>query len=296
MGQSSAPASASLSSTLDEETVVSPPIEPCEVAPCESDKPPAQPAAPGGPPGPPPNGGMVAWLQVAGGFSLLFNTWGILNTFGVFQAYYESGALFEATSSSIAWIGSIQSFLVLFMGIFVGPVYDRGYLRLLLCLGSFLVVFGLMMLSLCTEWWQVLLSQGFCIGVGAGCLFTPAVSIMPSYFSTRLGLAQGLSVAGSSLGGIIYPIVMYQLLDTIGFGWTVRVLGFIALGTLLIPIAVMRLRFKAAKPRAFIDPTAFTDIPYISLVLSTLVGFMGLTVALFYTLSSASRPACPTPA
>jgi hypothetical protein len=34
---------------------------------------------------------------------------GILNTFGVFQTYYESGALFTETSSNISWIGSIQS-------------------------------------------------------------------------------------------------------------------------------------------------------------------------------------------
>lgn len=33
----------------------------------------------------PPDGGIEAWLQVTGGFCLFFNTWGILNTFGVFQ-------------------------------------------------------------------------------------------------------------------------------------------------------------------------------------------------------------------
>lgn len=29
-----------------------------------------------------PNGGLWAWLQVAGGFCIFFNTWGVLNTFG----------------------------------------------------------------------------------------------------------------------------------------------------------------------------------------------------------------------
>jgi hypothetical protein len=33
---------------------------------------------------------------------------GILNTFGVFQTYYESGDLFTETSSNISWIGSVQ--------------------------------------------------------------------------------------------------------------------------------------------------------------------------------------------
>ena len=48
---------------------------------------------PPGPP-PPPNGGLTAWLQVVGGFIIFFNTWGLINTFAVFQTYYESAGFF----------------------------------------------------------------------------------------------------------------------------------------------------------------------------------------------------------
>lgn len=232
--------------------------------------------------GPPPNGGLRAWLHVLGGFMLFFNTWGILNAFGVFQTYYETGALFHKSSSDIAWIGSIQAFMVLFTGIFVGPIYDRGYLRALLVTGSFGVVFGHMMLSICKTYWQVLLAQGFCVGIGAGCLFTPCVSILPMYFNTRIGLAIGVASSGSSLGGVIYPIVLYRLVDRIGFGWSVRVMGFIALGTLLIPISVMRMRFRVTKPRAVVDWSAFTDFPFMLFTVATLIGFIGLNVIIFY--------------
>lgn len=114
----------------------------------------------------PPNGGTLAWLQVVGAWCLFFNTWGILNTFGIFQTYYESGQLYTASSSDISWIGSIQAFLVLLVGAFIGPIYDRGYFRTLLLVGSFMIVFGFMMLSLCTTFWQCLLAQGFVIGIG----------------------------------------------------------------------------------------------------------------------------------
>lgn len=41
-------------------------------------------ARPPGPPGgPPPDGGTTAWLQVLGGYFLFFNTWGLINAFGV---------------------------------------------------------------------------------------------------------------------------------------------------------------------------------------------------------------------
>lgn len=229
-----------------------------------------------------PDGGAVAWLQVLSAFLLWFNTWGILNAFGVFQTYYESGELFEASSSKISWIGSIQSFMLLFVGFLAGPMYDRGYLRTLLLVGSFGVVFGHMMLSLCKEYWQVLLAQGFCVGIGAGCLFVPSVSVLPTYFSRKLGLVVGLGSSGSSIGGIIYPIVLYRLIGRIGFAWSVRVMGLIALAMLLLPVFIMRMRFKPPKPRAFIDWKTFSDAPFMIFVLATLIGFMGISVILFY--------------
>ncbi|KAL4961067.1 major facilitator superfamily domain-containing protein [Aspergillus stella-maris] len=250
--------------------------------PSTPETPPQPPAAaPGGPP-PPPNGGTLAWMNVLGSFMLYFNTWGILNTFGAYQTYYESGELFTASSSNISWVGSIAAFLLLFVGLFVGPVYDKGYLRTLLVVGSFMVVFGHMMLSLCKEFWQVVLAQGFVVGIGTGCLFVPCVAIIPQYFSTKLGAAMGLAASGSALGGVIYPIVLYRLIQDIGFPWAVRVIGFIALGTLLVPIFVMKLRVKPPRVRAMIDMTAFKDVSYMAFVFTSLITYMGLFVILFY--------------
>ncbi|KAK0634212.1 major facilitator superfamily transporter monocarboxylate [Immersiella caudata] len=231
---------------------------------------------------PPPNGGLSAWLQVAASFAVFFNTWGVLNTFGVFQTYYETGALFTESSSNISWIGSVQSYCLLLMGLIAGPIYDRGYLRALLVVGSFLIVFGFMMLSLCTTYWQAVLAQGFCIGTGAGLIFVPSLAVLPAYFSTRMGLALGLAASGSSFGGVIYPIVFYKLLQQTSFGWAVRTVGFLALATLLIPLIFMNQRSKPAKARAALDWTAFTDLPFAAFTVSTMVGFIGLYVMLFY--------------
>ncbi|GAM90205.1 hypothetical protein ANO11243_082460 [Dothideomycetidae sp. 11243] len=229
-----------------------------------------------------PDGGLAAWMQVAGAWSLFFNTWGNLNTFGIFQTYYESDQLFTETSSNIAWIGAIQAALLLFLGIFVGPIYDRGYFKPLLYVGSVSTVLGYMMLSLCKEFWQVVLAQGFLVGIGGGCLFVPAVAILPTYFRRKLGMAIGLAASGSSMGGVIYPIVFYRLIDRIGFGWTTRVIGFIALATLIVPCVVMKMRVKPPKARAVIDTTAFTDVPFVIFVGALFFGFVSLYVVLFY--------------
>ena len=127
-----------------------------------------------------------------------------LTSLPVFQTYYESGDLFTASSSDIAWVGAIQAFMLLATGFLSGPLYDRGYLRILLIAGSFMIVFGYMMTSLCTSLWQAVLAQGFCIGIGGGLLFVPSVAILPTYFRKKLGLAVGLAAAGSSLGGVIF--------------------------------------------------------------------------------------------
>ena len=237
---------------------------------------------PSGSPSSPPNGGLLAWLQVASGFMIFFNTWGIITTFAVFQTYYESGALFKASSSNISWIGSIQSFLLQFTGIVAGPIYDRGYLRLLLFTGSFMVVFGLMMLSLSTEYWQALLSQAFCVGIGAGLLFVPTVSVIPTYFTTNIGLAIGVASSGSSIGGVIYPIVLNRLISEVGFPWAVRSIGFIALATFTVPLAALRIRVRVPKPRAIVDWAAFHDWPYVLFSLALLIVFIGNVVLIFY--------------
>jgi MFS family permease len=128
-----------------------------------------------------------------------------MNTFGVYQTEYQIGFLSSSSPSAISWIGSIQAFLLMLVGAATGPVYDAGYFRELLLGGSFLVVFGHMMLSLCTKYWQVLLAQAFCIGVGTGFLFVPGVAILSTYFNSRLALTTGLAASGSSLGKAIFP-------------------------------------------------------------------------------------------
>ncbi|KAF2134744.1 monocarboxylate permease-like protein-like protein [Dothidotthia symphoricarpi CBS 119687] len=115
------------------------------------------------------------------------------------------------------------------------------------------------------------------------------ISILPTYFSARLGLATGIASSGSSMGGVIYPIVIKSLMYKIGFSWTTRVLGFMAFGMLLVPVFLMKERVRPTTrvARALIDRSAFTDQPFIIFILATLIGFIGLTIALFYLSSFA---------
>lgn len=249
---------------------------------------PASPAAPE--PGPPPpkpdqipDGGLTAWLQVLGSAAILVNTWGMINTFGVFQAYYETDLLKQHSSSEISWIGSIQGSLLFLVGVFAGPLYDAGYFRQLLVAGLFLIVFGQFMTSLCTAYWQVMLAQGVSMGAGMGLTFLPSTAILGQYFSRHRSLAIGLSSVGSPVAGTIFPIMFSRLQPTVGFGWATRAIAFTLLGTSAIPIAFMRTRVPpTGRARAIIDKSALRDAPYLVFVVAGLFAFLTLYVPFFY--------------
>ena len=62
-------------------------------------------------PGPPPDGGLVAWTQVVMGHLIVFNTWGYIVSYGVFQTYYVS--TLGHPPSDISWVGTFPRGLLL---------------------------------------------------------------------------------------------------------------------------------------------------------------------------------------
>lgn len=218
-----------------------------------------------------------------------------MNTFGTYQTYYEVGILSSSSPSDISWIGSLQATMLMLGSSFVGPIYDAGYVRSIVLVGTFLVVFGQMMLSLSSTYYQVILSQAICIGLGFSCLFVPCVAILSTYFSTRIATAVGLAASGSSIGGVVYPVVFHKLQPSIGFPWATRVIGFIMLGTLGVSNAVLKVRVLPAGRRKFFDTSAWKEAPYVFFVLGTFVGFFGLYTPFFYLQSYAIQTGLTNP-
>jgi MFS family permease len=148
--------------------------------------------------------------------------------------------------------------------------------------GSFLIVFGLMMSSLATEYYQLFLSQGLCVGIGGGCVFAPSVAVISTYFTTKRALAIGIVAAGGSVGSTIYPIVFRKLQPAIGYPWTIRVIAFIALALLSISTTVMKSRLAPVKnARKIVDLRAFKNIPYTLFTIGLFLTFIGLYIPIF---------------
>ncbi|KAL9584623.1 MAG: hypothetical protein Q9212_001999 [Teloschistes hypoglaucus] len=178
---------------------------------------------------------------------------------------------------------STQVFLAMGFGVIAGPLYDRGFLRTLVGCGSSLQVFGLMMTSIAGRYYQHLLAQGICVGLGMGLAYVPILGEVSRKFTTKRPIALGLSSTGACVGGVIYPVIIGQLIPKIGFGWTVRVVAFVNLGCGLLAFAIVCRRPTQVHPsrRAF-DLTAFREMPFTFFTLAMFLVFVSYYVPLTY--------------
>ncbi|TGJ81745.1 hypothetical protein E0Z10_g7008 [Xylaria hypoxylon] len=225
------------------------------------------------------------WIQIVSTLIVFFNTWGLLLTFGVFQTYYEDVLLKGQSSSKISWISTTCAFFVLSTGLIAGPLYDHGFYRALLISGSLLEVVGFMVLSLSTEYYQVFLSQAACIGIGGGIVFTPSVAAASASIisPTTRARAMGLIAAGSSIGGIVYPLIFRYLQPQIGFAWTVRIIGFIVFALYLISyLALADNKKKPPVVRRFVDLSAFTELPFVVLCIASVLSATAYYIPFLY--------------
>lgn len=231
---------------------------------------------------PPPDGGIQAWTHVALLHIVFFNTWGVSNSFGIFQQFYASEYLPGQLPSSISWIGSVQTACLFALGVFSGRASDAGYFKHVFFAGVFLQVFGVMMTSLGHTYWQLFLTQGVCHGIGNGLTFVPALSITSTYFRTRRAIAVSLGATGAAFGGLIYPVLVQQLLPTRGFAWTLRVMGFLMLATYTPCLIWFSPRLPPRKTGPLIDATAFKEAPFMFFAASFFFCFWGVYTVFFY--------------
>ena len=67
---------------------------------------------------------LHAWLTVMGSSLVYFATFGIVNSFGFFQAYYEKNLLEGVPASTISFIGTIQLTLMNLLAAPAGSLFD----------------------------------------------------------------------------------------------------------------------------------------------------------------------------
>ena len=79
-------------------------------------------------------------------------------------------------------------------------------------------------------------------GLGTSLIFTPAVSSIAHFFAVKRGTATGLAATGGSIGGVVFPLMLEQLFESVGWAWAIRVMGFIDI--LLVGVANLLIRSR----------------------------------------------------
>ncbi|KAI0121757.1 major facilitator superfamily domain-containing protein [Xylariales sp. AK1849] len=228
-------------------------------------------------------GGTKAWLVVVGCWCTSFATFGYMNSFGVYETYYLQTFLSGYSPSDVAWIGSIQTFAQFSATLISGPVTDRYGAMVLIWPCSILIVVSMILVSVCTEFYQFILCQGILLGICSGLIFAPALSVVGHYFFEKRAMAMALASTGSPIGGIIFPVVLTNLLQDprVGFGWAQRVCGFLTL--FLLAIASIAIRPTSMRRNGkFFLPGAFLKPAYSLQVAALFMVVLGVFTPYFY--------------
>ncbi|KAJ6496067.1 MFS general substrate transporter [Mycena sanguinolenta] len=237
-----------------------------------------------------PDGGLRAWLIVLGAFFSVFSSFGYVNSWGVFQAYYELDLLKDSTSSAIAWIGSIQTALSFGIAIWMGRLFDNGFFAVPAACASVALVTSAILTGQCTEFWHFLLCQGFGTGIASGMIFGPTLAVVSHWFKRRRSTALGIVAAGGSVGGLLIPIMVQNLIPRIGFPWTTRVVALLLLFTTGIMNLCLRRRLAPVKTSGGVfNWRAFKYKPFRLYTLAISVCFFGLYTLLTYIDVSATN-------
>ena len=101
-------------------------------------------------------------------------------------------------------------------------------------LGGVLFALANVLASFSQALWQFAFTQGVLLGCGACLAYIPAVTVAPGWFQERRGLAMGIVLSGTGIGGAVWAPVLRALNASLGFRTTLRLTG----GASLVLIAV----------------------------------------------------------
>ena len=148
-----------------------------------------------------------------------------------------------------------------------------------------------LLIRISTKYYQIILAQGICSPLGASMIFYPAMSSVGTWFFKNRALAFGIMASGSSLGGVIFPIMVKRLNDSVGFGWSMRAAAFLILGLMTYANLTVKSRIPPTpKPwsiKEFIEP--LREVPFFFVVAASFLFFFGMFLPFNFVILHAEK-------
>ncbi|KAK2025102.1 major facilitator superfamily transporter [Colletotrichum zoysiae] len=181
-----------------------------------------------------PESSPLAWLCAFGSFLFLYPSYGFMQSIGTVQSHLQQNQLSAYSSSDLGWISGIFTSLCLLLGIQTGPLMDAYGTKFLAPMSVALYVPVFFALGECTEYWHFILCLGVLGGIAVALTATVAIAVIGKLFNRHKGLAMGIALSGSSLGGVTISLMLRSILPRLGWQWSMRVMGFLAMGAMTL--------------------------------------------------------------
>jgi MFS family permease len=130
-----------------------------------------------------------------------------------------------------------------FGGILMGRLSDRHGIALPLAGATLALAVGYVLAGLAPTLFTYALAQGVLIGaLGSSAMFGPLLADISHWFERRRGLAVAVTASGNYLAGTVWPPIVQQLIESVGWRGTHMIIGVVCLVALLPLTLVLRKR------------------------------------------------------
>ena len=123
----------------------------------------------------------------------------MINMYEVYQTYYQSQLLFHKFSFEIVWIESLQEDLLFLVAFIASLIADINYFNSLIYLKTLFSVIDMMLISICTKYEQIFVTQDILIDVESELLYLSDANIISQYFKKRSAFAFDVAFLKSSI-------------------------------------------------------------------------------------------------
>ncbi|KAL7268525.1 hypothetical protein RUND412_008849 [Rhizina undulata] len=145
-------------------------------------------------------------------------------SYGVFLAHYlDDNSYPGATALQYAFIGGLSLTSSNMMGPLVTYLLRKTSTKAVMSIGIVLQTGSLIAASFSKEIWHPFLAQGVLFGMGTSFLFNGSVGIVSQWFTKRRSVANGITAAGSGIGGLIFCLAVGKIIQTMGVPWALRI-------------------------------------------------------------------------
>ena len=120
--------------------------------------------------------------------------------------------------------------------------------RVPMLLGVLLFITGFVGGSFAQQIWHLYLTQGILVGLSVGFTYIPSIAILSQWFQEKRSLANGISAAGSGIGGLIFSFGTAAMIEHISLAWSYRISAIVCGGMNFIAAILIRNRNESVKP------------------------------------------------